>query len=157
MAGLPATAFVVPSSGSALPVHPFNCSRRARRGRRDQALGAGGRTGAGRTTRAAARALVHTLIHQIPMTTTRDRLFRIVDGADMAERGRKKVTVVGVGAVGMAAAYSVLNQGLASELCLIDVAEDKLRGEALDLKHGKAFMKNVIIKYGRGGGRWPCW
>lgn len=56
-----------------------------------------------------------------------------------------KVTVVGIGAVGMACAFSILTQNVTSEVCLIDVMADKLQGEMLDLQHGSGFMKNAHI------------
>lgn len=56
-----------------------------------------------------------------------------------------KVTIVGVGQVGMACAYSILLQGFASEIALVDVMADKLRGEMLDMQHGQAFMKPVTV------------
>jgi len=55
------------------------------------------------------------------------------------------MTVVGVGAVGMACAFSLLNQGICSELALVDMMEDKLRGELMDLQHGLTFLKNIKI------------
>ncbi|ELU14565.1 hypothetical protein CAPTEDRAFT_134102 [Capitella teleta] len=57
-----------------------------------------------------------------------------------------KVTVVGVGQVGMAAVYSMMIKGVASEIALVDIAEDKLRGEMMDLQHGQAFTSKVNIK-----------
>ncbi|CAL7935480.1 unnamed protein product [Xylocopa violacea] len=59
--------------------------------------------------------------------------------------GRNKVTVVGVGQVGMACAFSILTNGVSSELVLVDVMADKLKGEMLDLQHGSAFLKNAKI------------
>lgn len=56
-----------------------------------------------------------------------------------------KVTVVGVGQVGMAAAFCIMSQGLSSELALVDVMADKLKGEMMDLQHGQAFMKRVTV------------
>jgi len=56
-----------------------------------------------------------------------------------------KVSVVGVGAVGMACAFSMLTQGICSELALVDMMEDKLRGEMLDLQHGLTFLRNIKI------------
>jgi len=38
-----------------------------------------------------------------------------------SEKKHSKVTIVGAGAVGLAAAYAILNQGITSELCLVDV------------------------------------
>ena len=58
-----------------------------------------------------------------------------------------KVTVVGAGgAVGLAAAFAIINQGLCSELALVDVAADKLKGELMDLQHGSAFTRRVRIR-----------
>ncbi|XP_014364746.2 L-lactate dehydrogenase isoform X1 [Papilio machaon] len=56
-----------------------------------------------------------------------------------------KVTVVGTGQVGMAAVFSMLTQGVTNNIALVDVMQDKLRGEMLDLQHGCAFMKNARI------------
>ncbi|KAK6014284.1 lactate/malate dehydrogenase, NAD binding domain protein, partial [Ostertagia ostertagi] len=57
-----------------------------------------------------------------------------------------KVTVVGVGQVGMACAYSILQQGSASELCLVDMVADKVKGEMMDLQHGLAFAGRCNIQ-----------
>jgi len=59
-----------------------------------------------------------------------------------------KVSVVGCGAVGMAAAFSLLTQNVCSELALNDVMADKLHGELLDLQHGLVFLNNVKITAG---------
>ncbi|KAL0329574.1 UNVERIFIED_CONTAM: L-lactate dehydrogenase A [Sesamum radiatum] len=56
-----------------------------------------------------------------------------------------KITVVGVGNVGMAIAQTILTQDLADELALIDAKEDKLRGEMLDLQHAAAFLPRTKI------------
>ncbi|XP_037111264.1 L-lactate dehydrogenase A chain isoform X1 [Syngnathus acus] len=58
---------------------------------------------------------------------------------------RNKVTVVGVGMVGMATAMSVLLKDLCDELALVDVMEDKLKGEVMDLQHGSFFVKTHKI------------
>ncbi|GAK39081.1 L-lactate dehydrogenase [Paenibacillus urinalis] len=50
-----------------------------------------------------------------------------------------RVVLVGTGAVGCSYAYSMINQGLAEELVLIDVNESRAEGEAMDLNHGMAF------------------
>ncbi|XP_068620046.1 L-lactate dehydrogenase isoform X2 [Battus philenor] len=57
-----------------------------------------------------------------------------------------KVTVVGTGQVGMAAVFSMLTQGVTNNIALVDVMEDKLRGEMMDLQHGCAFMSNAKIQ-----------
>lgn len=59
--------------------------------------------------------------------------------------GHKKVTVVGCGQVGMAIAYSVLNQQTAGTIALVDMNREKLEGEAKDLEQGSAFHQQVRI------------
>uniref|UniRef100_A0A4X2L1M3 L-lactate dehydrogenase A chain n=1 Tax=Vombatus ursinus TaxID=29139 RepID=A0A4X2L1M3_VOMUR len=60
-----------------------------------------------------------------------------------------KITVVWVGAVGMACAISILMKDLADELALVDVIEDKLKGEMMDLQHGSLFPKTPKIVSGK--------
>ncbi|XP_077302170.1 lactate dehydrogenase isoform X2 [Arctopsyche grandis] len=59
-----------------------------------------------------------------------------------------KVTVVGVGQVGMACAFSILSQGVTSELVMVDCMADKLKGELMDMQHGSMFLKNAKIQAG---------
>jgi len=60
--------------------------------------------------------------------------------------GKPKITIVGVGQVGMAAASSILQRGIVREIALVDVLADKLKGEMMDLQHGHALVKPVTIK-----------
>uniref|UniRef100_A0A2K6TRK8 L-lactate dehydrogenase n=1 Tax=Saimiri boliviensis boliviensis TaxID=39432 RepID=A0A2K6TRK8_SAIBB len=62
---------------------------------------------------------------------------------------QNKITVVGVGAVGMACAISILMKDLANELALVDVVEDKLKGEMMDLQHGSLFLRTPKIVSGK--------
>ncbi|XP_036606143.1 L-lactate dehydrogenase A chain-like [Trichosurus vulpecula] len=62
---------------------------------------------------------------------------------------QNKITVVGVGAVGMACAISILTKDLADELALVDIIEDKLKGEMIDLQHGSLFLKMPKIVSGK--------
>lgn len=55
-----------------------------------------------------------------------------------------RVVLVGTGAVGCSYAYSLINQGVAEELVLIDVNEAKAEGEAMDLNHGMPFAPSPI-------------
>ena len=59
--------------------------------------------------------------------------------------GHKKVTIVGCGQVGMAIAYSMLNQVTAGAIALVDQNREKLEGEAKDLEQGSAFHQHVRI------------
>lgn len=61
----------------------------------------------------------------------------------------RKVVLIGTGAVGTAYAYSLVNQGIITELVLIDANEEKAKGEAMDLIHGMAFAPtNIKISAG---------
>ena len=55
---------------------------------------------------------------------------------------QNKITVVGIGGIGMDCAISILMKDLADELALVDVTEDKLKEEMMDLQHGSPFLKN---------------
>ncbi|WP_238046439.1 L-lactate dehydrogenase [Enterococcus mundtii] len=58
----------------------------------------------------------------------------------------RKVVIVGTGFVGTSIAYAMINQGVANELVLIDVNQEKAEGEALDLLDGMAWgEKNVSL------------
>lgn len=60
-----------------------------------------------------------------------------------------KVILVGAGFVGMSMAYAMLNRGGVSELVLIDINQDKIKGEEMDLSHGLAFApQKMEIKAG---------
>lgn len=48
----------------------------------------------------------------------------------------RKVVLIGTGMVGMSMAYSLMNTGGIDELVLIDIDEEKAKGEAMDLNHG---------------------
>ncbi|EYB82883.1 hypothetical protein Y032_0348g3175 [Ancylostoma ceylanicum] len=63
-----------------------------------------------------------------------------------AEKSPQKVTIVGTGQVGMACAYSILQQGICSELCLVDMVANKVKGEVMDLQHGLAFTGRCVVK-----------
>lgn len=61
---------------------------------------------------------------------------------------RRKVVVVGAGAVGATYCYALAQSGLANEIVLYDMNEDLMRGQVLDLSHGQPFFPTVIIRYG---------
>ncbi|KAL7732207.1 hypothetical protein ACLKA6_018447 [Drosophila palustris] len=77
------------------------------------------------------------------MAAVKDSLLAQV--AEVLPSSGNKVTVVGIGMVGMASAFSILAQGVSKEVCLIDVCADKLQGELMDLQHGSNFLKNPQI------------
>ncbi|MDT8861300.1 L-lactate dehydrogenase [Alkalihalobacillus sp. MEB130] len=55
-----------------------------------------------------------------------------------------RVVLIGTGAVGCSYAYSLINQGVAEELVLIDVNELRSEGEAMDLNHGLPFAPTAM-------------
>jgi len=63
--------------------------------------------------------------------------------------GHSKVTVVGCGKVGMAAAFSMLTLGVCSDLALYNRTKDTVVGEKMDLLHGLAFLgRRVHVEAG---------
>ncbi|MBZ3884412.1 L-lactate dehydrogenase A chain [Sciurus carolinensis] len=77
------------------------------------------------------------------MASLKDQL--IVNLLKEEEDPQNKIISVGVGAVGMACAISILMKDLADELALVDVMEDKLKGEMMDLQHGRLFLRTTKI------------
>ena len=62
----------------------------------------------------------------------------------------KKITIVGTGQVGMAAAFSMMVQNVCGELALVDVCEDRLKGEMMDMQHGQQFLNKCKIRSSSG-------
>ncbi|HHW45140.1 L-lactate dehydrogenase [Desulfofundulus thermobenzoicus] len=69
----------------------------------------------------------------------------------MPVNDKRKIAVVGVGAVGSASAYAVMMSGLVSELVLVDINRERAEGEAMDLAHGASFIKPIRIYAGDYG------
>jgi len=61
---------------------------------------------------------------------------------------QKKVVVIGAGAVGTAYIYALLPHGVAGEIALIDIDQNRVEGEVLDLSHSLPFIPPVAIKKG---------
>lgn len=59
-----------------------------------------------------------------------------------------KVSIIGCGNVGVRYAYSMIIEGIARELVLIDSNKRKAEGEAMDLSHGAPFVSPVNIYAG---------
>lgn len=58
----------------------------------------------------------------------------------MSEKIKKrKIMLVGTGFVGMSFAYSMLSEKGIDELVLVDVNEDKAKGEQMDLNDGLVY------------------
>jgi len=59
---------------------------------------------------------------------------------------RRTVGIVGTGNVGSAAAYALFNQGLASEILLLDKDTRRAEGEAMDLMHGQLLVGRMTCR-----------
>ena len=60
----------------------------------------------------------------------------------------KKIVILGAGNVGATIAYTLTISGMASEIVLIDINEEKARGEAMDILQGTPFCPPVNIYSG---------
>ncbi len=58
---------------------------------------------------------------------------------------RMKISIVGAGKVGMAAAFNLVLRGLARELVLCSRDVERARGEALDLDHAQALLPTQAV------------
>ena len=61
---------------------------------------------------------------------------------------QKKVTIIGAGSVGSTIAYTLTVMGLATEIVLIDINDEKAKGEALDIRQGTPFCGASTIYAG---------
>uniref|UniRef100_A0A8C9DW73 L-lactate dehydrogenase B chain n=2 Tax=Prolemur simus TaxID=1328070 RepID=A0A8C9DW73_PROSS len=78
------------------------------------------------------------------MATLKEKLISPVAEEEAAVPDNK-ITVVSVRQVGIACAISILGKSLADELALVDVFEDKLKGEMMDLQHGSLYLQTSKI------------
>ncbi len=56
------------------------------------------------------------------------------------------ISIIGVGSVGAATAYTLMLRGLARRILLVDAQPDKARGEAFDLEHCTALVPAVEVR-----------
>ena len=59
-----------------------------------------------------------------------------------------KITVIGSGSVGATISYTLTVMGLASEIVMIDINEEKALGEALDIRQGVPFCNPCTVYAG---------
>lgn len=59
-----------------------------------------------------------------------------------------KITVIGSGNVGSTIAYTLTTMGIASEIVMIDINEEKSLGEALDIRQGVCFCSPTDVYAG---------
>ena len=56
-----------------------------------------------------------------------------------------KVTIIGAGSVGSTIAFTLATTGTSSDIVLIDVNEEKAKGEAMDILQGSPFFGSMSI------------
>jgi L-lactate dehydrogenase len=61
---------------------------------------------------------------------------------------QRKAVIIGAGNVGSTIAYTIMMNQIATEIVLIDVNREKASGEALDMNHGIAYFKQLVIREG---------
>lgn len=59
-----------------------------------------------------------------------------------------KITIIGAGSVGSTIAYTLVSNGIASEIVMIDVNQKKAMGEALDIRQGAPFCSPCSVYAG---------
>ena len=66
----------------------------------------------------------------------------------LQDKKKRKVTIVGAGAVGSTYAYALAQSGFADEIVLTDLNGDLAKGQAMDLVQGVPYMPPVEIHAG---------
>lgn len=74
----------------------------------------------------------------------------LVNIGEQKQYSSNKITIVGIGAVGMAAAFSIINQNMITDIALIDVNANRLKGEMMDLNHGSCFLNSAKVAASTG-------
>ena len=64
----------------------------------------------------------------------------------MKDEHGSRVVIIGAGLVGSTFAYSLMINGVVSEIVLIDVNRERLEGEIMDLNHGISFVRPVLVR-----------
>ncbi|NLW48667.1 MAG: L-lactate dehydrogenase [Firmicutes bacterium] len=66
----------------------------------------------------------------------------------MIKERSSRIVIIGAGLVGSTFAYSLMINGLVSEIVMIDVNQERLEGEVMDLNHGISFVRPVLVRMG---------
>ena len=90
--------------------------------------------------------MYHILIvfFQGTMATLKEKLIAPV-AEEETRIPNNKITVEGTGQVSMVFTISILGKSLTDEFALVDVLEDKLKGEMMDLQHKSLFLQTPKI------------
>merc|ERR1719167_438930 len=88
-------------------------------------------------------ALRHENLVREALATTGSLLGQVQ--APAAALTPQKVSIIGAGPVGINLAFAILNQGIASEIAIVDSDATKLTAEAMDMQYGQGFVKNSRV------------
>lgn len=61
---------------------------------------------------------------------------------------KRKITIIGAGAVGSTIAYTLITKSIATEILLIDINKEKAMGEATDILQATPFLSPVVVRAG---------
>ncbi|KAI3378805.1 hypothetical protein SNEBB_000804 [Seison nebaliae] len=56
------------------------------------------------------------------------------------EQSPSKISVIGTGSVGMACAFAIACREISTEIALVDIRDDVVKGELYDMQHGSVFI-----------------
>ena len=59
----------------------------------------------------------------------------------------RKITVIGAGAVGSATAFALAIKSISSEIVIVDINEEKAKGEAMDIQQATPLMSKPVDIY----------
>jgi L-lactate dehydrogenase len=59
-----------------------------------------------------------------------------------------KISIIGAGFVGSTVAYTLMMEGIASDIVLVDMNPEKAAGEAMDIEHGSPFAAESVVRAG---------
>ncbi len=61
---------------------------------------------------------------------------------------KRKITIIGAGAVGSTIAYTLITKSIATEILFIDINKEKAMGEATDIHQATPFLSPVVVRAG---------
>jgi L-lactate dehydrogenase len=64
------------------------------------------------------------------------------------KKSGSKVVIIGAGSVGASIAFAMSIKQLCTDLVIIDANQDKAEGEAMDIRHGLAFLGQMNVRSG---------
>ncbi|XP_044763896.1 L-lactate dehydrogenase-like [Coccinella septempunctata] len=82
--------------------------------------------------------------YKFPPLISRDRVVKEVHTPESITHD--KISIIGLGQVGVATAFTLLNQNISKNIVLVDSDERRLYGETLDLQQGTKYVRNSKVE-----------